>query len=1609
LEDKKGDTLIYSKLLEADVPLWSMIRGNGVGVEDLEWEGVRANIIRKDSIEGYNFQFLVDVFAGNSQNNTVSNSNTKPLDITIGTLDLQDFDVVYRDDVIGIDSRYVVGDLQLDMTQSDFNKQIFKASHLAIENTTVEIDQSIVPETSSAQDSVALPYMFADELQLNNVYVAYNSEIEDINTSFDMNTAYAENVEVNLNNNEYNSAILQFSNSSIFIHTEVSQQLAQQSATSGSFVWPSVLFSVDQFDLTNNIFEYRVADARLKRSVFDPNAVRLNDLNLKGSDLYFKDIDAGANITESSMKEYTGLNVRNLSTQASIDNRSLDINNLNLVVNDTRINGAVDLQYASLNKFISAPEQSKMDLRIPSFQTDLDEVFTFQPSLAENVYLKTLSEKRISGNITAFGFLSEINLQKANVNWGPETKISARGIISNPTNIDSLRIDLPQFSVVTQKSDVLQFVDEQQFGVSLPQEISLSGTLEGTSHDLYTDAKLTTSQGIVTAKGSFSSSDPLAFDSTLKVKDYQIGELLNNEQYGTLNLTVDAKGKGTTLNTLNAEIDATVNSFQLNQYNIDSLNIEGNIQNGKGRITSVYKDENLNADLVANVVLDSVNPEADFKLNVIGADLQALGLMKRDVRTGMVITANFKGNTTTYNVSGQIDDGVVVYDNRAYLLGSIDTKARVRKDSTSLSISNKIVDLDLQSNTDPQTFATAIERHISSYFYRDVVLPDTLKNPVILNMQGTISDAPLLREVFLVNLKDLDTIDLAVDFDETQRKLKANITAPHIHYGGSELDSLAFTMDTDRENFTFDLGFENIQSGPFDIQRTHISGNQINNELDLSFIAYHQDSTLIQIKSQITGNRDSLRFHVIPEDLIVQKHKWNTPENNEAILTRTNNDIRLNFNNFNFTRRSQSVVFKDDIPSISEDHAGVYFQNFKLSEFLNYLNPDEQYAKGRVNGDFILVEPFHATGIIADLSIEELELLDVNMGTMTVDAKSLGGNNYDFNSSIKGGEVDLDLTGDYRVTEEQAFLNLDLALNKVNMKALEGFSLGEVTNTDGSFAGNFKVNGTLAEPKYEGSVTFSDADLTVKKLNAPFTLQNETLRVDNSGLQMDNFTIRDTKGNTFIASGKIGTESFVNPTFNLSVKADNFQLLDAKEDDNDFVYGKATINAQATIKGDLEIPIIDAEASINDNTDISYILPSSTVNVESRDGIVTFVNRENPDAILTRTEEQTATVTGFDVKARLSVGKEAKLKVIIDQNTGDHFQVYGDGNFVYTMKPNGRISFSGLYTAEGGHYEMNMYNLVNRKFKLVKGSQISWSGDPFDAKLNIKALYEVETSASSLMTPLTSGSDATVKNSFSRSLPFQVYLNIDGELTSPIIDFSLDMPEDEQGAVGGQVYGRIQQLNSQEAELNKQVFSLLVLNRFYPEPGSDGSRGGFVNIARDNLNDALSDQLNMFSNKLLGDTGVELDFGLDSYTDYRGTMAEQRTQLDIAAQKKLFDDRLIVRVGSAVDLQGTGTNNETAPLVGNVSLEYLLTENGRYRLRGFRRNEFENVIDGQTIVSGIALIFTQEFNQFSDLWDALFTSQSKKEKEVKIEKEKKEKSSKENEVPENKKQTKNRK
>jgi len=763
-----------------------------------------------------------------------------------------------------------------------------------------------------------------------------------------------------------------------------------------------------------------------------------------------------------------------------------------------------------------------------------------------------------------------------------------------------------------------------------------------------------------------------------------------------------------------------------------------------------------------------------------------------------------------------------------------------------------------------------------------------------------------------------------------------------------------------------------------------LQGEVLNGKLNLDFSSFHEEEQLVHVMSELNFQGDTLQFHIDPQDLILNKNPWNIDSGNQFSYATE----YLNFDNFRLYRNDQEMRLSNNKPGVEKEHLSLDFKNFKLAAILNYLNPEDKLAEGQLNGNMIYEEPFGKTGILADMSINQLKIMDVDLNTLSLKGNSSGFSNYDFEMALKGGEVDLDLAGTYKAADSSAVLDMNLDLNRFNVSALEGFSQGAITDGSGSFSGNFSLNGTLLDPVYEGNLDFNSAKFNVAMLNVDFTLPNETINLNNEGVYFDDFNINDASDNSIVVNGEISTENFLNPGFDLDLQATDFKLLNSTEEDNELFYGTAVVDADVQISGDLNLPRVDMDIDIKESTNFTYVVPETELQIKERDGIVIFVNKENPDDILSETEEESYVASGFDISGRLSVAEEATFNVIINPETGDKFQVQGEGDLLFGLDPNGRTSLTGVYEVNSGFYEMSLYNLVNRRFELADGSRVSWAGDPFDAQLDVRAIYRVETSASSLMAAQTSAVDNDAQSKYRQEIPFLVYLNIDGELMQPKISFGLDMAEEEKGVAGGEVFGRVQQLNNQEQELNKQVFSLLVLNRFFPESGSDGSGGGTMAVARDNLNSALSDQLNMLSSKIMGESGVKLNFEVDSFTDYQGEGAQERTQLGINAQKAFLEDRLIVEVGSDVDIQGGNQDGQaSSPLIGNVSIAYLLDEDGVWRLKGFSRSQYENVIDGQLVVSGIALIFTREFNKFKNLFEKAVMENVKKEEEKKSKKE----------------------
>ena len=178
------------------------------------------------------------------------------------------------------------------------------------------------------------------------------------------------------------------------------------------------------------------------------------------------------------------------------------------------------------------------------------------------------------------------------------------------------------------------------------------------------------------------------------------------------------------------------------------------------------------------------------------------------------------------------------------------------------------------------------------------------------------------------------------------------------------------------------------------------------------------------------------------------------------------------------------------------------------------------------------------------------------------------------------------------------------------------------------------------------------------------------------------------------------------------------------------------------------------------------------------------------------------------------------------------------------------------------------------------------------------------------------------------------------------------------------------ELRTQQSQMNEQVFALLLLGRFVGQDplASDQGGGSTVgNLAFSSASQILTNQMDQVAASLIKQ--VDIHFDLNNQQDYSTGNEIDYTELDINVSKQFMEDRLRVNVGSSFDVVGTGAPQQApSNLAGNVDAAYKLSKDGRYLIRAYRQNQYQAVVLGQVIETGVGFVFTFNYDKFKEIW-----------------------------------------
>jgi len=485
----------------------------------------------------------------------------------------------------------------------------------------------------------------------------------------------------------------------------------------------------------------------------------------------------------------------------------------------------------------------------------------------------------------------------------------------------------------------------------------------------------------------------------------------------------------------------------------------------------------------------------------------------------------------------------------------------------------------------------------------------------------------------------------------------------------------------------------------------------------------------------------------------------------------------------------------------------------------------------------------------------------------------------------------------------------------------------------------------------------------VTPLNTEYELHRDTIVFIPDEIELHGIPLTDRYGNSATLSGGIHHQHLTNLTFDLAVNADNLLAYDFKDFGEGTFYGTVFASGDVSIKGRPGEVTIDCDVTPQKNT--VFVYNASSPDAISKQEFIHWGSAGNTGMAATRSSgdggdssAEPDTPTDIYINFLINCTPDATLRLLMDANTDDYITLNGEGAIRAQFYNKGPFNMFGTYTVDRGTYGVTIQNIIQKNFTFNRGGTIVFGGDPYNAALNLQALYTVNG---------VSLTDLNIGNSFaSNTIRVNCLMNISGQPNAPQVDFDLEMPTvnaDEQQMVRSVING--------QQEMNQQVLYLLAIGRFYNQAqnNADAQQQDQTSLAMQSfLSGTLSTQINNLLNTVIKNDnwniGANISTGNEGWhnAEYEGTISG-----------RMLNNRLLLNGQFGYR---DNAKQATPSFIGDFDIQYLLLPNGNLSLKMYNQTNDRYFTKSSLNTQGIGLIMKKDFNGLGDL----FSSGKKKRK-----------------------------
>jgi hypothetical protein len=1381
----------------------------------------------------------------------------------------------------------------------------------------------------------------------------------------------------------------------------------------------SLPFRVKLIDLILADLHVSYNDWNLTRSPsgIDFNHIDIRNLSGKIQSLRNRDGVTSMYIDQLSLVEHSGFELDMLKGYFLMNENKIKLEGLQLITNNSNIDcQGLQFNYRDIGDFNGFVNSVQLKANFNPTRLHVADIGFFVPDL-----LSVEKSVKIHGSIS--GFVNDLRIDNFYIGLSPVTFFKGSGKIKGLPYTEDAQFYLDIHQLQSSAKDITD-MDFTQFGLNLEEDIKLSsslnalglvnvdGTIDGFFNDFKLDLDIHSEMGTISSVFDVLMGEMgrITVKGNLKSSNTHLGKIFGIKELGSFSsdiqlslrytpeqrlLIPDGKHPNkpkqlTVKEELIVQANGYISELDFMEYRYNKILLDGNLHNAEfvGKVN--IDDENLRLQFDGEINLNEKDGQYLFKSNVEHANLYALLKtldnsylnQHQDASISARVQVNGHGSSpNTFDGSIDIFDIHFFKDEKDYFFDKILISSYIPGKRRNITIESQFAYIEVEGAFSFDSIGESM--YALGYRMFPSIVPykrglDLLDQRLDLTLD--VRDVSMLTALFLPDLSLSSSTSLSMSYNSRRELLEFAAQSKWLEYGDYRFANIV--IDTTQKFsmfdpfYTFDVHVDSIVYGKMHVENVTLGTNLFNDNVRARLSWHSADSLQYAFLDTDFSVDDLKHFSVEIHPSVFYDHRvgeWDLKRDAfiqldvvPSVYDSRTTVWNIHLDNFLAINGKQSIRVFGNVTENIEDKLRFELANFNMENVNPFAGSETLLFYGELSGSGYVSDVYHNLFFDAGTNIENFRINDRLVGNIETGASwnpSLERIELSGEVRKSGEKVDLRIVrGYYYPKLKDDYLDFELNFTETDLKFANAFLPDGISNLSGSIDGRLMLTGTFAEPLLESKNLFlRNVGLNVDMLNTSYFVSGKL-----------NILPDMIYANALPLSDKLGSKGFINITFShanfdrynyelFSWFNQPFLVMNTTYRMNPLYYGNAFATGDLNIEYDYsdQLTKISVNAKTARGTNVTLPLYGSE-EVVLQD-FITFVNTKEEEG-----EKYDVNLDGISLNLSLDLTEDANIQLVFDEKVGDAMRGTGIGHIDMYIDQFYDFYMFGNYTVSEGSYLFTLRDLINKRFKVKKGSTINWYGDPYEADLDLVAIYSLKTNLYDIM-------PENSREQYRQKLDVDCELHLTNSLFNPNLNFDIQVPKADENAKTV-----LRNLISEEAERNKQVFALLMLNKFLPgDYNTGGSSSGSSAVLGATTSEMLSNQLSNMLSKFSDD----FDIGLN----YRPGGGFTSQEVALALSTQLLDDRLTIKTNVGVSHQRAQFGGGNS-VIGDVDIEYVLNEEGNLSVRAFNRsNEFD--ITRQDVggfTQGVGIFYKESFDTFDEFLCKMGHLFIKKEKECRV-------------------------